>query len=101
MPSIEDWVEPLMVAPALCLGVLDSSRMAGCFQVFQVFQQGPTLLPVVLEGSRGFWTAVEGSGWVWRVLTGSGGYLSGLDITACSWTNLEVSGCLVGVSRQF
>ena len=51
MPHIEEWVEPLMVAPALCLGVLDSSRIARHFQVFQVFQQGPALLLVVLEGS--------------------------------------------------
>ena len=48
MPHIENWVEPLMADPALCLGVLDGSRIARCFQVFQ---QGSALLLVVLEGS--------------------------------------------------
>ena len=87
-----------MVAPALCLGVLDSSRMA---RHFQVFQQGPTLLLVVLEGSGGSWKALGSSGRLWRVLVGFRGYLSGLDITGCFWANLEVSGYLVGMSRQF
>ena len=70
-----------MAAPSLCLGVLDGSRIARCFQMFQVFQQDPALLLVVPEVS--------------------GGYLSGLDISQCSWENLEVSGCLLDMSRQF
>ena len=98
MPHIEDWVEPLMVAPALCLGVLDGSRIAGHFQVFQ---QGPALLLVVPEGSGGSWKGLKGLRELWRVSESSGGYLSSLDITGCSWANLKVSGHLVGVSRQF
>ena len=66
-----------MAAPALCLGVLDGSRTARHFQVFQVFQQDPALLLVVP------WKALEGSGRLWRVLKGSEGYLSSLDITGC------------------
>ena len=96
MPHIEDWVGPLMVAPALCLGVLDSSRMA---RHFQVFLQGTTLLLVVPVGSEGSRKALEGSRRLWRVLAGSGGYVSGLDVTGSSWVNLEVSGHLVGMSR--
>ena len=68
VPHIKDLVEPLMAAPVLCLGVLDSSRMAGHFQVFQAFQQGLALLLVVPEGSGEFWKALEGPGRLWRLL---------------------------------
>ena len=56
--------EPLMVAPVLCLGVLDGSRMAGCLQVFQVVQQGPALFLVDPSSSRGSWNALQCSGWL-------------------------------------
>ena len=73
MPDIKDWVEPLMAAPALCLGVLDGSRIAGYFQDFQVFWQGLTLLLVVLEGSRRLWRLLEWSGHKWMFLGKPGG----------------------------
>ena len=55
MPHIKDWVEPLMVVPALYLGVLDSSRMAGCFQCFSK----------VLHCSWWSQKALEGPGRLW------------------------------------
>ena len=56
---------------------------------------------MVPEGSGGFQKDLVSSGKLWRVLAGSEGYWSGLDITGYSWVNLEVSGHLVGMSRQF
>ena len=71
VPHIEDWVEPLIVAPALGLDVLDGSRIARHFQVFQVFQQGPLLFlvdPVAPEGPRALCTSqmiLEGLRAIW------------------------------------
>ena len=74
----------MMAAPALCTGCSGQfSRMARLF-LFQAFQG-------FLNCSKSSWKDLEGSKW----------FLGGLDIPGCNRTQLEESGCLVGVSGQF
>ena len=77
-----------MAAPALCLDVLDGSRIARHFQVFQIFKKCPTLFLVDSISSGVSQMALS-------FLDGSGGSQKDLGVTESSWMNLEVSKCLV------
>ena len=95
MPHIEDWVEPLMVAPALCLGVLDSSRMGQTFPGvparFCTASGDFRRLWRVLEGSGEFWKALEGPSRLWRLSEQSGHNWLFLGETGGVWTS---GGCV-------
>ena len=66
----------------------DVSRCSRCSSEVPLFLVDP-------RSSRGSWSVPRSSQ---MDLEGPG---AGLEVTGSSWTKLEVSGCLVGMSRQF
>ena len=74
MPHIEEWVEPLTVAPVLFLGILGMPDVPDVLRFQKVphcswwilgAPEGPRLLWRVLEWSGHNRTFLEVSGWIW------------------------------------